>query len=99
MSVSLEDIKKALRIEHNEDDTMLMAYLTTAGDYVLNAVDKSLKDVPAFIEDSRHDMAVSLLTQHWYMNRGVDGASYVPATVLSMIQQLRGEDYATDNEA
>ncbi|MFT0836896.1 head-tail connector protein, partial [Lacticaseibacillus rhamnosus] len=48
-----------------------------------------------FGDDPRFDFAVSLLAQHWYINRGVDGATYVPDSVVSMIQQLRGVDYAT----
>ncbi|QUH16780.1 head-tail connector protein [Lacticaseibacillus rhamnosus] len=96
MSVTTEDLKKALRISHSEDDAMLSAYLLTAKQFVISAVDQTLTD-ESFGDDPRFDFAVSLLAQHWYINRGVDGATYVPDSVVSMIQQLRGVDYATGN--
>lgn len=96
MSVTTEDLKKALRISHSEDDDMLSAYLLTATQFVISAIDQTLT-AESFENDPRFDFAVSLLAQHWYINRCVDGATYVPDSVVSMIQQLRGVDYATGN--
>ncbi|MCI2170976.1 head-tail connector protein [Schleiferilactobacillus perolens] len=89
MTVTVQDLKNSLRIDHPLDDSLLDAYLKTATSFVVSAVD-STKTVAAYAADPRFDFAVSLLAQHWYANRGVDGAAYVPDSVVSMIQQLRG---------
>ena len=90
--IPVDDLKKSLRIDHDEDDAMLNAYLETAEQYVVAAIDQDLTS-DAFESDRRFDFAVSLLAQHWYMNRGVAGATYVPDSVVRMIQQLRGAGY------
>ena len=92
MTVTVDDLKKSLRIDHSEDDALLQAYLTTAQAYVIGAIDQTLTAAD-FAEEPRFDFATSLLTQHWYAIRGVDGATYVPDSVVSMIQQLRGKKY------
>lgn len=92
MTVTVDDLKQSLRIDHSEDDALLQAYLITAQAYVIGAIDQKLT-INDFTDEPRFDFATSLLTQHWYTNRGIDGAEYVPASVVSMIQQLRGVDY------
>ncbi|WP_148113694.1 head-tail connector protein, partial [Lacticaseibacillus rhamnosus] len=52
MSVTTEDLKKALRISHSEDDAMLSAYLLTAKQFVISAVDQTLTD-ESFGDDPR----------------------------------------------
>lgn len=89
MTVTVQDLKNSLRIDHTLDDSLLDAYLKTAASFVVSAVDSSTP-ADAYAKDPRFDFAVSLLAQHWYANRGVDGAAYVPDSVISMIQQLRG---------
>lgn len=90
---TLDNLKQSLRINHTLDDAMLTGYLAAARQFVLSAVDQD-KTEADFADDQRFQFAVSLLVQHWYTNRGVDGAIYAPESVMSMIQQLRGADNA-----
>ncbi|MDQ8571846.1 head-tail connector protein, partial [Enterococcus faecium] len=40
------------------------------------------------------DLAVSLLTQHWYLNRQEASSERIPVTVQALVQQMRGAYYA-----
>lgn len=92
--VEVKDIKNSLRIDHSMDDEMIKNLIETASEYIKSAIDsKAEKDV---IEAYKQfDWAVSLLTQHWYLNRQEASSERMPVTVQSIIQQLRGAYYAT----
>lgn len=91
--VKVDDIKNSLRIDHSFDDSLIEQLIGTAESYVLFAVDSRLKK-----EDLEYyrqfDWAVSLLVQHWYLNRQASTSEHIPTTVLSLIQQLRGVSFA-----
>ncbi|AEV94899.1 head-tail connector protein [Pediococcus claussenii] len=86
MSVTVDDIKRSLRIDLTDDDEMIQTYINTANQYVLDAVGGQT-DITKF---EQYDFAVSLLTQFWYANRNID-MKETPYQVVSMIQQLRGK--------
>ncbi|WP_353990033.1 head-tail connector protein [Pediococcus argentinicus] len=89
MSVTVDDIKKSLRIDLTDDDSMIQMYIDTATQYVLDAVDSSTTTA-VLSKYEQFDFAVSLLTQFWYSNRNSD-MKETPYQVVSMIQQLRGK--------
>ncbi|MGJ0736439.1 head-tail connector protein [Lacticaseibacillus rhamnosus] len=91
MTVTTNDIKNSLRVQTNTDDTLIQNYIKAAQDYVHNAVDSTAK-IDALQTYSQFDIAVAMLTEFWYQNRGaVTTASQEPPySVVSMIQQLRG---------
>ncbi|MCP9311335.1 head-tail connector protein [Lacticaseibacillus paracasei] len=91
MTVTTEDIKNSLRVQTDTDDTLIQNYITAAQDYVHNAVD-STAAIDKLQAYSQFDIAVAMLTEFWYQNRGaVTTASQEPPySVVSMIQQLRG---------
>lgn len=92
--LDVKDIKNSLRIDHDLDDGMIDLYLKSAESYVTSAVDS--KGLSKAIKDSmQYKMAVSLLAQHWYLNRQEASSERVPVTVTSMIQQLRGASNGT----
>lgn len=92
--VTVIDIKDSLRIDHSMDDSMIDSLIETASDYIIHAIDSNAKD--GIIEDYKQfDWAVSLLTQHWYLNRQEASSERIPVTVQAMIQQMRGAYYAT----
>lgn len=89
-----DDIKNSLRIDHSLDDRMIQMLIDTASDYIIGAIDSGAKN--GIIEDYKQfDWSVSLLTQHWYLNREEASTERIPVTVQAMIQQMRGAYYAT----
>lgn len=93
MTVSVDDIKNSLRLDDTDDAevAMLQNYITAAGDYVRHAVDSTI-DPKDYEQYSQYDIAVAMLVEFWYQNRGqiATASQEIPYTVISMIQQLRG---------
>lgn len=92
--VTIDSVKNSLRIDHTFDDDMLFDLIETAKYYVISAIDSTAQE--SVISDYKQfDWSVSLLAQHWYLNRQEASSERIPVTVLSMIQQMRGAYYAT----
>lgn len=87
--VSVDSVKKSLRIDHSEDDELLENYIQTAGQYIVSAIDSAYLD-GSLSGERQFEFAISLLAQHWYLNRQEASATRIPVTVQAMIQQLRG---------
>lgn len=92
--ITKENIKNSLRVDHSLDDELIQQIIETTEEYILTAIDskanaEELKSLKQF------DWAVSLLSQHWYLNRQESAKEHIPNTVLSLIQQMRGVHYAT----
>ena len=92
--VKIEDVKNSLRIDHDLDDDLIDQLIYTASSYIKSAIDsEALEDE---IESYKQfDWSVSLLAQHWYLNRQEATSERMPITVQSLIQQMRGAYYAT----
>lgn len=91
--VTIESIKTSLRIDHSLDDQMIAGYIQTAAQYIVAAIDIDYSD--GSLENERQfQFAVSLLAQHWYLNRQEASSERIPISVQAMIQQLRGVYYA-----
>lgn len=88
IQITPQDIKNSLRIEVTDDDEMIQQYITTAENYVQNAVSSAIA-IDDLYTHQQFKFAVSLLTQFWYQNRDIDMQN-TPYQVRSMIQQLRG---------
>ena len=87
--VSVDTIKDALRIDGNDDDTLIQGYIDTAKEYVANAVIDGPASEP-LTNNRKYRLAVIILVQFWYSNRATD-IKQTPYQVRSLIQQLRGE--------
>ena len=81
----IDNFKEALYIDGNDEDKLIRDYLTSAKQYVQNAVSVDA-DLTKY---QQYDFAVQMLAQFWYQNRGID-MKQTPYQVVSMIQQLRG---------
>ncbi|OTO45764.1 head-tail connector protein [Enterococcus faecium] len=91
--VQVSDLKTSMRIDHTMDDDFIQQLLDTATQYIISAIDSRAEtDVMATYE--QFDLAVSLLTQHWYLNRQEASSERMPVTVQALIQQMRGLYYA-----
>lgn len=87
--VSVDIIKDALRIDGNDDDTLIEGYIDTAKEYVANAVIDGPASEP-LTNNRKYRLAVIILVQFWYSNRATD-MKQTPYQVRSLIQQLRGK--------
>lgn len=91
---SIEDIKNALRIDHDMDDQLLISLKWAAEEYIANAVDLdrgSLETNSLF--STRFNLAVLLLVSSWYFSREAftdNQKNEIPFGVTSLIHQLRG---------
>lgn len=79
-----------MRIDHTIDDDFIQQLIDTAGEYIKSAIDSSAtdKDMDNY---QQFDLAVSLLTQHWYLNRQEASSERIPVTV-------QGTSISTTNE-
>lgn len=92
--VRLEDVKNSLRIDHDLDDDLITQLIDTASSYIRGAIDSEA--IEGEIEGYKQfDWSVSLLAQHWYLNRQEATSERMPITVQALIQQMRGAYYAT----
>ena len=87
--ISVDTIKDALRIDGNDDDTLIKGYIDTAKEYVANAVIDAPASEP-LTSSRKYRLAVIILVQFWYSNRATD-MKQTPYQVRSLIQQLRGK--------
>lgn len=86
MAITVNDIKKALCIDINDDDEIIQSYIDNAIEYVKTAVSETA-DLTQF---KQFDYAVTLLAQFWYLNRDIDMKTQ-PYQVVSLIQQLKAK--------
>lgn len=89
IGITVDTIKDALRIDGNDDDTLIEGYIDTAKEYVANAIIDGPASEP-LTSSRKYRLAVIILVQFWYSNRATD-MKKTPYQVRSLIQQLRGE--------
>ena len=91
--VQVSDLKTSMRIDHTMDDDFIQQLLDTATQYIISAID-SKAETGVMATYQQFDLAVSLLTQHWYLNRQEASSERIPVTVQALVQQMRGAYYA-----
>nr|MDH3092502.1 head-tail connector protein [Bacillus velezensis] len=80
--MTLEEIKHALRIDHNFDDDWIMELKGSAEDYIKDAVTLSPNRDAFFENNPRFNMAVKFLVGAWYEQTGIlNGQSTTGNTV------------------
>lgn len=94
MLIALESVKNSLRIDHEADDDLLMMLMATADEYVCSAITHEVEGHRRIRYYPQYQWAMSLLAQHWYLNREEATNAHVPYTVTALIQQMRGKYYA-----
>lgn len=92
--VTLDDLKRHLRIEHDADDAHLADLRAAAVEYISVATDTDFNEIEPEDIPERAKHVVRLLVGHWYEHReGVLAnarPSEVPLAIDSLILQLRG---------
>lgn len=81
--MDIEDIKQYSNLD--EVDIELVNIMDAAKLYLKNA------GVDERENDQEYNLAVKMLTDHWYNNRGITNKGYeIPYGFLSIVSQLRG---------
>ncbi|QYM58650.1 head-tail connector protein [Bacillus subtilis] len=91
--MTLEELKLAMRIDHNFDDGFIEQLKDTAEDYIKDAVTLSPNRDAFFQNNPKFDTAVRFLVGAWYEQRvsSMDKAlQEIPFGVTNFIQQFRG---------
>lgn len=90
--MTLEEMKNFLRVDHDFDDKFIELTMKSSMKYVKNAI--TSEENNSFFEDNElYDLAVFMLTGHWYEKKVAaveKPLSEIPFGVISIIQQLRG---------
>ncbi len=92
--MTLEEAKNYLRVDTDDDDTLIQALITAAESYIaqqtgktkiLAGADENGQPIYEDIKESElWKLAVKLLLAHWYENRGVEtSGGRVVATKIS----------------
>ncbi|KMJ54996.1 hypothetical protein AB685_29595 [Bacillus sp. LL01] len=89
--MELEELKKYIRIDFEDDDQEILAFYDRAKIYLKNQVgpiDETNVDMM-----KQYDQACAMLVQHWYDNREsfrIGNASYeIPYSLDSIVRQLK----------
>lgn len=83
VTISLDDVKQYLRVDHSDDDVLIDSMLMAAQEYVENFTKRTYENdsyglvVPATVR-----MAILLLVAHWYDNRSVQAIGTVVSAEL-----------------
>ena len=89
----VESIKKAIRVDHNFDDDLIMqVYLPSAINEVKTAVSLEEQDESFYENNVLFNLAVLNIVAHHYDNRSItsnEQSFEVPASSMKLVQSLR----------
>ncbi|MEC0886834.1 head-tail connector protein [Bacillus atrophaeus] len=91
--MTLEELKLAMRIDHDFDDGLIKQLKDTAENYIMDAVTLSPNREAFFKDNPKFNTAVMFLVGAWYERRvsSTDKAlQEIPFGVTNFIQQFRG---------
>lgn len=92
--VDLDKLKLSLRIDSTDDDQLLELLMAGASDYIKGSIGNKVQGF--YDNNSRFDIAVILLTDHYYKTRSATDETElkkVPFGVETLILQMKGDYY------
>ncbi|RWS41492.1 phage gp6-like head-tail connector protein [Bacillus mycoides] len=85
MALTLEEAKKYLRVDGNEEDDLIASFVTAAEIYIKNATSKNVE-----LKSDLAKLAARILISHWYENREAVGkAEQLAFSLQSILIQLQ----------
>ena len=90
--LTLEEAKNYLRIDYNEDDTLLQSLMIAAIDYLKDAINDFDKKVTKEKFIKRAKIIICVLMQDWYDNREQKESKDLSYTARSLLTQLQVGD-------
>lgn len=91
--VTLQQVKYQCRIEHDEEDDILMLYMQSAQDFCQNYLDRKIYNTADFDDKTGIEItpiikqAMLLLVAHWYVQREL--TPNVPQAVYELLRPYR----------
>lgn len=90
--MDLEELKLFLKIDYDEDDSLLNGLKLSAEEYLTNAGIK--KDYSKEL----YKLAIKILVSHWYENRAVEGLSKYSKKIAFSVDIIIMQLKYTQNE-
>ena len=90
--LTLEEAKNYLRIDYDEDDTLLQSLMIAAIDYLRDAINDFDKKATKEKFIKRAKILVCVLVQDWYDNREQKESKDLSYTARSLLTQLQVGD-------
>lgn len=90
----IKTIKNALRIDHDYDDELLTDVYIPAAEMDIKTSITSNKDAVFFYDNKLYDLAVIILTNHFYEYHSIqtlDNVKDVSHSLSTLLQKLDGE--------
>ena len=87
--LTLEEAKNYLRIDYDEDDSLLQSLMTATVDYLRDAIDDFDKKVTKEKFIKRAKILACVLLQEWYDNREQRESKDLSYTSRSLMLQLQ----------
>ncbi|MGE1105885.1 head-tail connector protein [Bacillus wiedmannii] len=85
MALTLEEAKKYLRVDGDEEDELITSFIAAAEIYIKNATSKNVD-----LKSELAKLAARILIAHWYENREVVGkAEQLAFSLQSILVQLQ----------
>ncbi|MGE6344940.1 head-tail connector protein [Bacillus mycoides] len=85
MVLTLEEAKKYLRVDGDEEDDLITSFITAAEIYIKNATGKNVD-----LKSELAKLAARILIAHWYENREAVGkAEQLAFSLQSILVQLQ----------
>ncbi|MGG3674935.1 head-tail connector protein [Bacillus nitratireducens] len=85
MVLTLEEAKKYLRVDGDEEDDLIASFITAAEQYIKNATSKNVD-----LKSELAKLAARILIAHWYENREAVGkAEQLAFSLQSILVQLQ----------
>jgi uncharacterized phage protein (predicted DNA packaging) len=86
MILTLDEAKDFLKIEHNDEDTLIQGLIVAAENYIKNATGKEFDNTNELAK-----LAVKLLVVNWYENREIntDKANKLAFSLDVILTQLK----------
>lgn len=83
--LTLEEAKKYLRVDGDEEDDLIASFITAAEQYIKNATSKNVD-----LKSELAKLAARILIAHWYENREAVGkAEQLAFSLQSILVQLQ----------
>lgn len=83
--LTLEEAKKYLRVDGDEEDDLITSFITSAEIYIKNATSKTVD-----LKSELAKLAARILIAHWYENREAVGkAEQLAFSLQSILVQLQ----------
>lgn len=86
MSLTLEEVKKFLRLDMPDDDTLLETYISTAEEYVKSACGEQVD-----LDNPKAHTIMLMLVGDYYENRSPYGQAKYSQNVSTILMQLQLE--------